>query len=141
MLEANEYEALRLEPLAHAIQSDALEEVLGRMAQKLGKAASAPSIGIVAIDGTHCRRFRVTPNSGQAETCSERFRPGDCDVTVVITADALSDVLSGELSPFEALASHRLRYSGNANALMSVVTFLAGLPENSVPAPCEDVAS
>jgi len=140
MPETYQYESLRLEPLAHSIQAEALVDVLGAVAKRLAQSSNAASIGIVAIDGPQCRRFRIDPQ-GKAEQRSERFGKDDCDAAVVITADALADVLTGELSPFEALASRQLRYAGNTKALMSVVAILAGLPENSVPAPCDEAAS
>ena len=136
-----DYQTLRLEPLAVAVTADMFDDVLSVAAERLLAANQRHTIGFVAVDADTCRRFRIDPTTGKSEPWTDRFASHDCDAVVFTTAEALGDILAGELSPFDALATRRLRYSGNVNALMAAVAILAGLEPDAVPAPCDGSAS
>jgi len=121
----------RLKPLAQAKDDPA--KGLEKLAQALSSYKSPVSLHIRLVTGDAVDHWEV--QGGRKNAKAQRKQPKDADVVVVMRPETWAQIAQGELAPYDALYSGKLRVGGDFEAAKAITEHLSD-PATPYVAPC-----
>jgi hypothetical protein len=124
----------RLKPLAGAHDDPA--KGLEKLAQALSNYGSPVRLHVRLIGGKDEASVEHWEIAGGAKNAkAQRKKPKDADVILVMRVETWAQIAQGQLAPYEALYSGKLRVGGDFEAAKAITRHLSD-PTATYVAPC-----